>query len=94
MYREFAGLKTRQDIQEFANRFGDIRNHWDDPPHRDDGTPVLGRTLSTWMKEVGDMRVLVELWDHIKSLSHVELRIKLAHGGWTGVRDFNSQVGK
>lgn len=74
VFREFAGLKTRQDIQEFANRFGDIRNHWDDPPHRDDGTPVLGRTLSTWMKEVGDMRVLVELWDHIKSLNHVELK--------------------
>jgi hypothetical protein len=74
VFREFAGLKTRQDIKKFADKYGDLFNHWSDPPHRYDGTSVLGRLLSTWTQEIEDMRVLVNLWDHIKERDHDALK--------------------
>jgi hypothetical protein len=74
VFREFARLKTRQHIKEFADKFGDLYNHWSDPPNRYDGTSILGRPLSAWTEEIGDMRVLVELWDHIQARNHDALK--------------------
>jgi hypothetical protein len=74
VFREFAGLKTRQHIKVFADKFGDLFNRWTDPPNRYDGTSVLGRPLSTWTEEIGDMRVLVELWDQIKEHDYDALK--------------------
>src|ERR1017187_3251396 len=74
VFREFVKLKTRQHIKAFADKFGDLLNHWSDPPNRYDGTSVLGRPLSAWTEEIGDMRVLVELWDHIKERHYDALK--------------------
>ena len=74
VFREFGGLNTRQDIKKFADKYGDLFNHWSDPPHRYDGTSALGRLLSTWTQEIEDMRVLVNLWDHIKERNHDALK--------------------
>lgn len=74
VFRKFAELKTRQDIKKFADMFGDLSNHWNDPPHRYDGTSVLGRLLSEWTKAIEDMRVLVNLWDHIKERNYDALK--------------------
>jgi hypothetical protein len=74
VFRDFAGLKTQQQIKAFADKFGDLFNHWCDPQNRYDGTNVLGRPLSTWTEEIGDMRVLVELWDQIKERNYDALK--------------------
>lgn len=74
LFRKFAGLKTRLEIKQFADEFGDLLNSWSDPPNRYDRTSVLGRPLSTWTEEIQDMRVLVALWDHVREHNYDALR--------------------
>jgi hypothetical protein len=74
VFREFATLKAQDDIKRFADKFGDLFNYWSDPPNRHNRTSVLGRPISTWMDEIADMRVLVNLWDHIKERNFEALK--------------------
>jgi hypothetical protein len=69
LFREFAKLSpTKDSIQGFAGQYGDLFNRYalEQDAARDDGTVEHGASLGTWTKEIGDMRVLVGLWDDIQ----------------------------
>jgi hypothetical protein len=77
LFREFAGLKpTREGIQSFAGKYGDLFNRYEPEQlvAREDGSVTKGSSLGTWQKEIGDMRVLVSLWDQIKTQQLAELQ--------------------
>jgi hypothetical protein len=70
LFRQFAELNsTKEDIREFARAYGDLFNSYEarQSAKRKDGTVAFGATLGTWRQEIGDMRVLVNLWDQIKA---------------------------
>lgn len=69
LFREFAALSpTRDAIAGFAGQYGDIFNSYalEQGAARPDGTVAHGASFGTWTKEIGDMRVLLELWEHIQ----------------------------
>jgi hypothetical protein len=69
LFREFAELTpTRDAIQSFAGKYGDLFSRYDAEQSvaRDDRTVAFGASLGTWRQEIGDMRILVSLWDRIK----------------------------
>lgn len=69
LFREFADLSaTRDAIQAFAGQYGDLFNSYapEQCVEREDRTIAFGSSLDAWKQEIGDMRVLVTLWDHIK----------------------------
>jgi hypothetical protein len=66
VFLEFAELETEGDIKVFADKYGDLFNHWEDISTRLDGTDILTRSLSEWCTEIGDMRTLVKLWHDTK----------------------------
>jgi hypothetical protein len=77
LFREFAGLKPTKDaIRGFANTYGDLLGNYEprQSAHRKDGSVAFGATLETWKQEIGDMRVLVRLSDHIKNQDLAELK--------------------
>jgi hypothetical protein len=76
LFREFAELNpTREAIQGFAGRYGDLFNRYElrQSVARDDGTGSEGASLGTWREEIGEMRVLVGLWDQIQDQRLAEL---------------------
>jgi hypothetical protein len=73
LFREFADLAldpTKEAIKHFAQTYGDLFNRCEpqQSAKRKDGTVAVGATLGTWKQEIGDMRVLVNLWDQIKAV--------------------------
>jgi hypothetical protein len=69
VFREFVRLApTRDAIQGFAGQYGDLFNRYalEQGAGRADGTEAHGTSLGTWTQEIGDMRVLVELWEQIQ----------------------------
>jgi hypothetical protein len=69
LFREFALLSpTRDAIAGFAGQYGDLFNSYalEQAVTREDRTGTQGTTLGAWSKEIGDMRVLVELWENIQ----------------------------
>ena len=78
LFREFAELKpTKDSIRDgFARQYGDLfaRYEPEQGAEREDGTLAFGATLGTWTQEIGDMRVLVSLRDHIKNQELGELK--------------------
>jgi hypothetical protein len=69
LFREFAELSpTRDAIRDFAGQYGDLFNRFalEQGAVRDDGTDAWGTSLGTWTQEIGDMRVLVVLWERVQ----------------------------
>jgi hypothetical protein len=74
LFREFARLEpTQEAIRGFAKEYGDLFNRWQDS-RREDGTLMWGTLLRTWKEEIGEMRVLVGLWDQIQARQIAELK--------------------
>jgi len=75
LFREFAGLHpTRDAIQEFAAKYGDLFDRWDIMHTSRSGRFVGGTSLDRWKIKVGDMRDLVSIWDQIQDERLGELR--------------------
>jgi hypothetical protein len=69
LFREFAKMPPKRDaIQAFAAQYGDLFSRYDPMQSavRDDGTVSFGASLGAWTREIGDMCVLVELWEQIQ----------------------------
>jgi hypothetical protein len=69
LFRELAALSPERDtIRDFADKYGDLFNRYalEEGVARDSGTGAWGTSMGTWTKEIGDMRVLVELWEQIR----------------------------
>jgi hypothetical protein len=69
LFREFAELSPTKDaIQVFAGQYGDLFNRYtlEQGAAREDGSAEHGTSLGTWTREIGDMLVLVELWEDIQ----------------------------
>lgn len=75
-FAEFAKLDSTQDeIKEFADKHGDLFDSYSEPDHvAHDGTVSGGASLKRWQSEIGDMRVLFELWENIGNRRFAELR--------------------
>lgn len=76
LFREFSELApTKEAISAFANSYGDLFSRYDPEQGavRHDGTVGHGASLGTWTKEIGDMRVLVNLWDQVRTQQLTEL---------------------
>src|ERR1700689_287489 len=77
LFREFAELNpTREAIRGFAVQDGDLFNRYElrQAVAHDDGTVSEGATLGTWSEEIGEMRVLVVLWNQIQGQQLAEIR--------------------
>lgn len=69
LFREFALLSpTRDAILGFAGQYGDLYNSYalEQSAVREDHTGTQGTSFGEWTKEIGDMGVLVELWENIQ----------------------------
>jgi hypothetical protein len=91
MFREFAALDTtREAIQEFAGKYGDLFDRWDMRHTRVRGGKLEGGTsLDRWKIKIGDMKELVAIWDQIqeKQLSELRKIIVRSNGEVCYVRD-------
>src|ERR1700744_4592492 len=68
LFRDFADLShNRGQIKNFANKLGGLLNSYapDQAAPLDNGALLLGSSFGTWTKEMGDMQVLVQLWDAV-----------------------------
>jgi hypothetical protein len=77
LFREFAELNpTKVAIQGFAEKYGDLFARYDmeQGAERKDGTVAFGASFGTWKQEIGDMRILVGLWDQIQTQQLTELK--------------------
>lgn len=76
LFREFAELDpSKVAIQGFAEKYGDllVRYDMEQGVVRKDGTVAFGASFGTWKQEIGDMRILVDLWDQIQNQQLTEL---------------------
>ena len=74
LFREFANLEpTRESIQDFATRYGDLFST-QRGSKGESGKLMFGTLLIRWREEIGEMRVLVGLWDQIKNRQLAELK--------------------
>lgn len=76
LFREFAELNpTRDDIQFFAGRYGDLFDQWD-IMHTlvRQGRFAGGTSLDRWKIKIEDMRELVRIWDQIQDERLPDLR--------------------
>jgi hypothetical protein len=76
LYREFVSIRpARDDIRQFAEKYGDIFDQWDFrclPAH---GGLRGGTALERWKAKIEDMRSLVEIWDQTQDEKrHPELK--------------------
>jgi hypothetical protein len=76
VFAEFARLdSTDKGIREFAEKYGDLFDSYRDPDlAAHDGTVSGGASLKKWQSEIGEVRVLVDLWQDIKKHRLTELR--------------------
>lgn len=77
LYREFSELSpTKAAIQGFAGLYGDLFNRYEPEQGvvRHDRSVSHGASLGSWTQEIGDMHVLVSLWDHINGPQLAELK--------------------
>lgn len=77
LFREFAELNpTRDNIQHFAEKYGDLFDRWDitHTRVRQDARTVGGTSLDRWKIKIADMRAIVTIWDHIRDKRLDELR--------------------
>ncbi len=59
---------TKDAIQRFAGLHGDLFNRYgmEQGVKHKDSTVTFGASFGTWSQEIGDMRVLVALWDDVQ----------------------------
>jgi hypothetical protein len=77
LFRDFTNLpSTRDAIRAFADQHGDLFNRYQQQQSaaRPDGTVTHGASFATWTQEIGDMRVLVDLWERIQKRQIAELK--------------------
>jgi hypothetical protein len=69
LFLKFAKMApTREEIQSFADLHGDLFSRYElkHSAARMDRTAAHGASFRTWTQEIGDMRVLVVLWENIQ----------------------------
>jgi hypothetical protein len=76
LFAEFASLEpTKGAIQDFAGKYGNLLTRaLEQVVKRNDRTATFGASLGTWKHEIGQMRGLVDLWEHIRMARNAELR--------------------
>jgi hypothetical protein len=77
LFRAFANLgSTRDAIRGFAEQHGDMFTRYEPQQSavRADGTVTHGASFVTWTQEIEDMRVLVDIWEHIQRRQIAELK--------------------
>ena len=82
VFRDFAALQPTQDaIKGFADTYGDIldRHKGEQFAVRGDSTVDFGTSLGRWRREIGDMRVIVSLWDQVQNRQLSELKKIITH---------------
>ncbi len=75
-FAEFARLDpTKDGIRAFAKSHGDLFNSYStESQAAHDGTVSGGASLKTWQSEIGDMRVLFDLWENIQNRRSAALK--------------------
>jgi len=90
LFIEFANLKPTQDaIKQFANTWGDIFSKYGPldlmPQQKGSLSLIMGASFEKWKDAIGEMRVLVRLWEAVKDPKHKRADlakvITWAHGG-------------
>jgi len=82
LLRTFAELSGKEDILKFANQYGVLFDRYSSEDSvKEKGTyrsigASFGTTLVAWAQEIGDMRVLIGIWDsttsgQIENLKHL-----------------------
>lgn len=86
LFQEFARLRaTRDAIVEFAGKYGDLLSKG--PFVAVIGTtPLTGTSFGRWKAEIGDMRVIVGLWEDIEQKREERLRKIVTIDSSKGVR--------
>lgn len=77
LFRQFGELNpTRDEIQQFAEKYGDLFDRWDitHTRVRQDARFVGGTSLERWKIKIGDMRDILTIWDQIQDERLDELR--------------------
>jgi len=80
LFLEFAELRGKDDIREFADRYGVLFDRYSEEDYiNEKGTywsmdAACGTALVVWQREIGDMRTLVAIWDSITNNKMADLK--------------------